>query len=175
MFGYLFVSSKKKRRRKFLFILVSPLILQSCSSGLSKRLSLGYSPLCVRVKSLLSCLTVCDPMDCIAHQAPLSMGFSKQEYWSGLSCPPPGHLPHPGIEPTSLMSPALAGRLFTTEPPHFNRKTRKKSHVKHHLNTDETWVTPLVITGMSAYFSIRGCGSRMYVPALVAVMLILIT
>ena len=80
--------------------------------------------------------------------------------------PLPGDLPHPGIEPTSLRSPALAGRLFTTEPPHFNRKTRKKSHVKHHLNTDETWVTPLVITGMSACFSVRGCGSRMYVPAL---------
>ena len=107
---------KKKRRRKFLFILVSPLILQSCSSGLSKRLSLGYSPLCVRVKSLLSCLTVCDPMDCIAHQAPLSMGFSKQEYWSGLSCPPPGHLPHPGIEPTSLMSPALADGYLPLVP-----------------------------------------------------------
>ena len=39
----------------------------------------------------------------IAHQAPLSMGFSRQEYWSGLPCPPPGDLPYPGIEPTSLM------------------------------------------------------------------------
>ena len=37
----------------------------------------------------------------VAHQAPLSMGFSRQEYWSGLSCPPPGDLPHPGIEPAS--------------------------------------------------------------------------
>ena len=110
----------------------------------------------------------------VALWTPLSLGFSRQEYWSGLPLPLPGELPHPGIEPTCLMSPALAGRLFTTEPPHFNRKTRKKSHVKHHLNTDETWVTPLVITGMSACFSIRGCGSRMYVPAL-AVMLILIT
>ena len=50
----------------------------------------------------------------IAHQAPLSMGFSRQEYWSGWSYPPPGDLPHPGIEPTSLVSPALAGRFFTT-------------------------------------------------------------
>ena len=49
-----------------------------------------------------------------ACQAPLSMGFSRQEYWSGLPCPPPGYLPNPGIEPTSLMSPALAGRFFTT-------------------------------------------------------------
>ena len=42
------------------------------------------------------------------------MGFSRQEYWSGLPCPPPGDLPDPGMEPTSLTSPALAGGLFTT-------------------------------------------------------------
>ena len=50
----------------------------------------------------------------VAHQAPLSMGFSTQEYWSGLPGPPPGDLPDPGIEPTFLMSPALAGFFFTT-------------------------------------------------------------
>ena len=50
----------------------------------------------------------------VARQAPLSMGFSRQEYWSGLPCPPPGDLPNPGIEPVSLTSPALAGRFFTT-------------------------------------------------------------
>ena len=44
-----------------------------------------------------------------ARQAPLSMGFSRQEYWSGLPCPPPGDLPNPGIKLESLMSPALAG------------------------------------------------------------------
>ena len=48
------------------------------------------------------------------RQGPLSMGFSRQEYWSGLPCPPPGDLPDPGIEPTSLLSPALAGMFFTT-------------------------------------------------------------
>ena len=42
------------------------------------------------------------------------MEFSRQEYWSGLPCPPPGDLPIPGIEPSSLMSPALAGGFFTT-------------------------------------------------------------
>ena len=47
-------------------------------------------------------------------QAPLSMGFSRQGYWSGLLCPPGGHLPHPGIELLSLMSPALAGKFSTT-------------------------------------------------------------
>jgi len=42
------------------------------------------------------------------------MGFSRQEYWSGLPCPPPGDLPNPGIGPVSLMSPALAAKFFTT-------------------------------------------------------------
>ena len=55
------------------------------------------------VKSLQSCPTLCDPWTA-AHQAPLSMGFSRQEYWGGLLCPPPGDLPNPGIEPTSLTS-----------------------------------------------------------------------
>ena len=49
----------------------------------------------------------------VASQSPLSMGFSGQEYWRGFPCPPPGDLPDPGIEPASLMSPALAGKLFT--------------------------------------------------------------
>ena len=61
-------------------------------------------------------LTLCDPMT-VAHQAPQSMGFSRQEYWSGLSFPSPGDLSHPGIKPTSPVSPVLAGRFFTTEPP----------------------------------------------------------
>ena len=50
----------------------------------------------------------------VARQAPLFTGFSRQEYWSGFPCPPPGDLPNPGIEPTSLVSPALAGRYFTS-------------------------------------------------------------
>ena len=50
----------------------------------------------------------------VASQAPLFMEFSRQEYWSGLPFPPPGDLPDPGIEPTSLASPALADGLFTT-------------------------------------------------------------
>ena len=50
----------------------------------------------------------------VARQVPLSMGLSRQGYWSGLPCPPPGDLPDPGIEPTSLTSPPLAGRFFTT-------------------------------------------------------------
>ena len=49
-----------------------------------------------------SCPTLWDPMDSSLHQAPPSMGFSRQEYWSGLSFPSPGNLPNPGIEPRSL-------------------------------------------------------------------------
>ena len=50
----------------------------------------------------------------IARQAPLSMGFSRWEYWSGFPCPSSGDLPNPGIEPTSLMSLVLADGFFTT-------------------------------------------------------------
>ena len=50
----------------------------------------------------------------VALQAPLSMGFPRQEYWSGLPCPPPRDLPNPSLEPMSFMSPALAGWFFTT-------------------------------------------------------------
>ena len=53
----------------------------------------------------------------VAPQAPLSMGFPRQEYWSGLPFPAPGDLPNPGIKPESLMSPTLAGRFFTTSTP----------------------------------------------------------
>ena len=52
-------------------------------------------------------------LDC-SLPAPLSMGFSRQEYWGGLPRPPLGDFPHPGIKPTSITSPALAGRFFTT-------------------------------------------------------------
>ena len=53
------------------------------------------------------------PVRSVALQAPLSMGFSRKEYWNGLPCPPPGDLRDPGIEPTSLTSPALTGVFFT--------------------------------------------------------------
>ena len=63
---------------------------------------------------MLSCIQLFATLWTIACQAPRSMGFSRRRYWSGLPCPPPGHLPDPGIKPTSLKSPALAGELFTT-------------------------------------------------------------
>jgi len=67
-------------------------------------------------KSLQSCPTLCDPLT-VAHQAPLSMGFSRQEYRSGLPFPSPRDLPDPGIEPVSLLCPALASEFFTTSAP----------------------------------------------------------
>ena len=63
-------------------------------------------------KSLQSCLFV--TLWTVALQAPLSMGFSRQEYWSGLPFPTLVDLPNPGIEPMSLVSPVLAVRFFTT-------------------------------------------------------------
>ena len=63
--------------------------------------------------SRFSRVGLCVTLWTAARQAPLSMGFSMQEYWGGLPCPPLGDLPNPGIEPMSLMSPALAGNIFT--------------------------------------------------------------
>ena len=65
---------------------------------------------------VLNCILLFATPWTVAHQAPLSMEFSRQEYWSGLPFPTPGHLPDPGIKPTSLESPALAGGFLTTEP-----------------------------------------------------------
>ena len=77
-------------------------------------LGIGHAEYCVGVLShpvITSSLAM--PWTA-AHQAPLSVGFSRQECWAGLPCPPPGDLPDPGIEPLSQASPALAGRFFTT-------------------------------------------------------------
>jgi len=67
----------------------------------------------------------------VALQAPLSVGFSRQEYWSELSCPLPGELPDPGIEPPSFQSPVLRGGFFTTSA---------------------TWVLPMTITHLALSF-----------------------
>ena len=64
--------------------------------------------------SCFSCIRLFAMLWTVAGQAPLSVGFSRQEYWSGLPYSPPGDLPNPGTEPASLMSLALAGRFFTS-------------------------------------------------------------
>ena len=79
---------------------------------------------CLQCNGILSvaqlCLTLCDLMDhIVAHQATLSMGFSRQENWSGLPFPSPEDLPDPGIKP---VFPALAGRFFITATPGNHRK-----------------------------------------------------
>ena len=78
--------------------------------------------MCVPAKLLQLCLTLPKPMDC-SCQAPLSIGFSRQESWSGLPCPPPGNLPDPEIEARCPVSPALASGFLTHEchlgRPHF--------------------------------------------------------
>ena len=67
---------------------------------------------CVCTCSVAQCPTLCDPMDC-SHQVSMSMGFPRQEYWSGLPFPSPGDLSDPGIESRSPVSLALAGGFFT--------------------------------------------------------------
>ena len=66
----------------------------------------------LRANSLQPCLTLCDPMDCSSPGS--SVGFSRQEYWNGLPTPPPRDLPRAGIEPASLLSPALAARFLSS-------------------------------------------------------------
>ena len=85
-----------------------------CVSFLCIHLSEKYCKPIMCAKSLPLCLTLCNAMDCSRPRLLCSWDSLRQEYWSGLSCPPPGDLPDPGIKPTSLMSPALAGRFFTT-------------------------------------------------------------
>ena len=83
---------------------------------LSSTISVTFS-LCVCVLSCFSHVWLFVTLWTIALQTPLSMGFSWQEYWSGLSCPPPEDFPDPRAETMFLMSPALAGGSFTAEPP----------------------------------------------------------
>ena len=70
--------------------------------------------LCLFCAQSLSCVQLIVAQWTIAQQAALSVEFSRQAYWSELPCPPPEDIPKPGIEPTSFVSPALAGGFFTT-------------------------------------------------------------
>ena len=68
---------------------------------------------CVCIKTFQLRLTLCNPMDCsVLIGAPLSMGFSRREYWSVFPCPSPGDLPDPGIKRPSFTSPVLAGGVL---------------------------------------------------------------
>ena len=88
---------------------------------------LEWSSVCVYMLSHVQLFLTPWTMAC---QAPLSMEFSRQEYWSRLPFPSPGYLPKPGIKPVSLMSPALAGRFFTTGKPTLKQWTCYKGKKK---------------------------------------------
>ena len=88
----------------YISIYIRRLFCRVCVSGVCE---------CVCTQSL-GCVWLFVTPWTVARQAPLSTGFPRREYWSGLPFPSPGDLPYPGIEP---VSPALAGRFFTTEPP----------------------------------------------------------
>ena len=84
----------------------------SCTCPLTYAVTYTNTHACVWAKLLQWCPTLCNLMDCTPPGFSVQR-FSRQEYWSGLPCPPPGELPDPGIKPVSLTSPALAGRFFT--------------------------------------------------------------
>ena len=111
-----------------------------------------------------SCPILCDPIDC-RHQASLSMGFSRQEYWSGLLFPSPGDLPDPGIKPASLAFPALAGTVFTTEP-----------HGKPHRepNSPDFWTMGISPVGLWSVTSNTGEGESSLSAMLLMIILMLI-
>ena len=91
-----------------------PELLQAEAAQVRGHLSSTRQQVCINVLILFSHsshVQLFATLWTVAHQAPLSMGFSRQEYWSGLPFPSPGDLPHPVIEP---VSPALAGRFFTS-------------------------------------------------------------
>ena len=87
-------------------------------------------PECVYMPSRFSTIGLFVTPWTVAHSVPLSMGYFRQEYWSLLPCPCPWDFPHPGIKPTSLISPALAGELFTT---------------KCHLNVNPGFITSICV------------------------------
>ena len=76
-----------------------------------------FKSMCVGELSCFSCVQLFAAPWTIACQGPLSMEFSRQEYWSGLPFPSPGDLPNPGIKPESVASPALASGFFTISNP----------------------------------------------------------
>ena len=86
---------------------------------------------------------LCATLWTVAHQAPLSMGFSRQEYWSGLLCPPPGELPDSGIK---LLSPALTGTSLPLGPP---GKPHGKYYYPHFTDEERSWGSERLISLLS--------------------------
>jgi len=122
---YLPVEFSKNKNKKsipllIIFLQISPRWLQEqVQTPLAKPLKHYQNRdwLCVCCVLSLKRVQLFETPWTVAPKAPLSMEFSRQEYWSGLPFPPLGDLPNPGIKPTSLASPASAGGFFTTVPP----------------------------------------------------------
>ena len=109
---------------------------------------------------LLSCVRLSATPWTVTYQAPLSMGFSRQEYWSGLSFSSPGHLPDPWIKP---ISHALAGRFFTAsatwEAHSYESKSENRSVVSDSLRLHELyspWNSPGQNTGIGSHSLLQG-------------------
>ena len=103
--------SFKHIKMRFHHTLFSAKTSERCCIGASHKLLM--TSLCSCMISYFSRVRLCVTLWTVAHQAPLSMGFSRQEQWSGLPCPPPGDVPHPGMEPRSLTS--VSGRWVPSQ------------------------------------------------------------
>ena len=116
---------------------------QPQGEGVKSHLSFSdpQSPLAMEGHSVHAryCPTLCDPMDCSPPGSSVH-GFSRQEYWSRLPFPSPGNLPDPGIEPTSLASPALQAALATVTS--FQFSFRGPSFLCHHQFLRFRWTDP---------------------------------
>ena len=106
-----------------------------------------YSRLLYCVLSHFTCVWLFATLCTVAHQAPLSMGLSREEHWSGLPCPPPGDLPDPGIEPVSLAFPALESRFFHTN-------TSREAHSKSLLVIYFIYISEYMLIPISEFVTL---------------------
>ena len=116
------------KRRRQMFNLINPLVLKLCNGNMNRQEGKGGKEmvsestdtssecLCC-VLSHFSHVQLFANLRAVAHQDPLFMGFPREGYQRGFPFPPPGDFPNAGIEPSSLASPALVGRIFTMVPP----------------------------------------------------------
>ena len=112
------------------------------------------------VVQVLSCIRLFATPWSVALQAPLSMGFPRQEYWSGLPFPPPGDLPDPGIEP---VFPALADGCFTTESPGKPSENLRRLQIKRREEKSKSPEVPVLAEDRHGWTPltlrpVRGCG-----------------
>ena len=106
------IQAKLQRKRKLAFLVYLNLSGNIHTWWRTSSRKYVINAECVCAKSLQLCPILCDPMDYIACQAPLSKAFSRQEYWIGLPCPPPGDLPDPGIKPIFLSVSCIGRQIL---------------------------------------------------------------